>query len=138
MPLPRPDSKPDKLLVATCVLGAVVTWRFSDFLGPSEFSGGSVTRPLFRLPELAGGIFPLAIIAAFFNRRLAAGVTFLASVLAAPLDFYVLAPGVFQRNIARAIALRIAAHQTLVLDRQIADANAGRREIALVTAAASG
>jgi hypothetical protein len=47
----RKRSKRDVLLVAACVLGTIVTFRFTDYLGPTEFSGGSVTGPMWRLQE---------------------------------------------------------------------------------------
>lgn len=84
------------LLAALCVLGTVVTWRFSDYLGPTEFSGGTVTGPLWRFQDLAGDLFPLAAIAAFFYRRVAAVMAFVACVLALPLYVYFIAPGPFR------------------------------------------
>jgi hypothetical protein len=92
----RVRSKQDMLLAALCVLGTVVTWRFSDYLGPTEFSGGTVTGPVFAIHELAGDLFPLAAIAAFFYRRVAAAMALVACLLAPPLYVYFLAPGPFR------------------------------------------
>jgi len=72
-------------LSAICVLGTIVTWRFADYLGPTEFSGGSVTGPMWKFQELASGLFPLAAITAFFYAPLAAGIAVLAGVIASPI-----------------------------------------------------
>jgi hypothetical protein len=42
--LTQQPSKRNVRLAAVCVLGAIVSWRFMDYLGPSEFRGGTVTR----------------------------------------------------------------------------------------------
>ena len=84
------------LLAAVCALGTVVTWRFSDYLGPTEFIGGTVMGPVFTLHELSGDLFPLAAIAAFFYRRVAAAMALVACVLAPPLYINFLAPGPFR------------------------------------------
>ena len=88
----RQRSKRDVLLAAGCVLGTIVTSRFADYLGPTEFSGGSVTGPMWRLQELASGLFPLAAITAFFYAPIAAGIAVLAGVIASPIYLLFLFP----------------------------------------------
>src|SRR5260221_70118 len=85
------------LLVLSCLIGAIVSWRLSDELGPSEFSGGIVTGPLLRLQDWCVILFPLAVVATFIHLRTAAIVALVAAVFATPLYFYLLAPGVFER-----------------------------------------
>jgi len=85
------------LLVLTCLIGGIVSWRLSDELGPSEFSGGIVTGPLLRLQDWCVILFPLAVLATFIHLRTAAIVAVIAAVFATPLYFYLLAPGVFER-----------------------------------------
>jgi hypothetical protein len=87
-----PEQKRDMRLIAICALGTIVTWRFSDYLGPTEFSGGSVTGPMWRLQELASGLFPLAAITAFFYPPIAAGIALLAGVIAWPIYLLFLFP----------------------------------------------
>ena len=45
---------------ASCLLCAIVGFTFSAPLGPSEFSGGSVTGPLLTLHDVSGYLFLLA------------------------------------------------------------------------------
>jgi hypothetical protein len=78
------------------VLGAIVTGRFSDYLGHTEFSGGTVTGPLWTLQETASGLFLLAAIGAFFYAPIAAGIALLAGVIALPMYLLFLFPRPFQ------------------------------------------
>ena len=84
-------------MVLICLIGAIVSWRFTGHLGPSEFSGGVVTGPLLRLQDWCVILFPLAVVATFIHLRTAAIVALVAAVLATPLYLYLLAPGVFEK-----------------------------------------
>jgi hypothetical protein len=90
-------SKRDVQLAAVCVLGTIVSWRFIDYLGPTEFRGGTVTRPMFLLLTLALDLYPLAAFLAFFYPPLAAGIALLAGVIALPIYLLFLFPHPFQQ-----------------------------------------
>jgi hypothetical protein len=89
-------SKRDVQLAAVCVLGTIVSWRFIDYLGPTEFRGGTVTRPMFLLLTLALDLYPLAGFLAFFYPPFAAGIALLAGVIALPIYLLFLFPRPFQ------------------------------------------
>ena len=93
----REPFRPKIPIVASCIVCTIVTWRFSDFLGSSEFSGGSVTGPLLNLQNVSGYLFPVAAITAFWDRRASAGIALVACLLAVPLYAYFVAPGPFRR-----------------------------------------
>jgi hypothetical protein len=93
----QPRSKRDRTLAAVCVLGTIVSWRFMDYLGPTEFRGGTVTRPMWILLTLALDLYPLAAFLAFFYLPLAAGIALLAGVVALPIYLLFLFPGPFHR-----------------------------------------
>jgi hypothetical protein len=76
-----------------CLLCAVLVFRELDYLGPSEFSGGSVTGPLFRLADAGSILFMLGLLLAFVFRRFAAGLSLVASLLCLPLYLYLMFPG---------------------------------------------
>jgi len=79
-----------------CVLAAVVGLFFSDPLGASEFSGGTVTGPLVTLHEVSGCLFVASGVMAFVYQRVAAGVALVAWLLSLPLYLYFVAPGPFR------------------------------------------
>ena len=87
--------KRDWRLAAVCVLGTIVSWRLMDYFGPSEFRGGTVTRPIWSLLTLALDLYLLAAFLAFFYPPLAAGVAILAGVVALPIYLLSLFPGPF-------------------------------------------
>jgi hypothetical protein len=79
-----------------CVLAAVVGLFFSDPLGASEFSGGTVTGPLVTLHEVSGCLFVASGVMAFVYQRVAAGVALVAWLLSLPLYLYFVAPRPFR------------------------------------------
>jgi hypothetical protein len=83
-------------MAVTCALGTVITWRFSDALAPSEFAGGSVTGKLVNLQEISSYMFPAALIASWWFRRVAALLALIACALAIPLYAYFISPGLFR------------------------------------------
>ena len=89
------QSKRDVLLVAVCVLGTIVSWRFIDYLGPTEFRGGTVTRPMWILLTLALDLYALAAFLAFFYPPFAAAIALLAAVVALPIYLLFLFPRPF-------------------------------------------
>jgi hypothetical protein len=94
------QSKRDFRLSAVCTLGTIVSWRFMDYLGPSEFRGGTVTRPIWSLMTLALDLYLLAAFLAFFYPPLAAAIAILAGVVALPIYLLSLFPGPFHRIVS--------------------------------------
>jgi hypothetical protein len=84
-------------LAASCLLCVIVVWVHLDDIGASEFSGGWLTGPLFNMADYASVVFLLAVILAFFFRRIASVMALAASVLCMPFYLYFLAPGPFRR-----------------------------------------
>jgi hypothetical protein len=85
-----------KVLQSVCYLVCLLmAWKELEALGPSEFRGGSVTRPLFSLLELGAVMFLLAIVVTFFRLRVAAVSGVAAALLCLPVSLYFLAPGPF-------------------------------------------
>jgi hypothetical protein len=79
------------------MLCVVLVFRKLDYLGPSEFSGGSVTGPLFRLADAGSILFALGLLLAFVFRRVAASLSLVASLLCLPLYLYLMFPGVSRK-----------------------------------------
>jgi hypothetical protein len=84
------------MLAAACVLGTIVTFRFTDYLGPTEFNGGTLTSHLMNWQDNASVLFLLAAVLAFLYRRISASIAVVSAVLAAPLYIYFIAPGPFR------------------------------------------
>jgi hypothetical protein len=80
----------------TCLLCAIVVWRFGSNLEGTEFSGGRLTGPLLTLYDVGGLLFILSLPLALFYRRIAAAITILASLLCLPLYLYFATPGLFR------------------------------------------
>ncbi len=98
--LPQQRSKRNVRLAAVCVLGAIVSWRFMDYLGPTEFRGGTLTRPIWSLVTLALDLYLLAAFLAFFYPPLAAAIAILAGVVALPIYLLSVFPGFFPRIVS--------------------------------------
>lgn len=71
----------------------VVLWIHLDDYGASEFSGGTLTGPLFKMADIGGVLFLVALLLAFFFRRIAAGIALAATLLCVPFYLYILMPG---------------------------------------------
>src|SRR5262245_34654003 len=93
----RKEISGQTLMMLSCLICGVISWRFSDYLGPSEFSGGTVTGPLFRIHDWSVILFPLAAVTTFIHLRTGAIIALVATVAAAPMYLFLLAPGVFGR-----------------------------------------
>src|SRR6476469_10976627 len=106
--LTQQPSKRNVRLAAVCVLGAIVSWRFMDYLGPSEFRGGTVTRPVWSLVTLALDLYLLAAFLAFFYPPLAAAVAILAGVVALPIYLLSVFPGPFHRIVSGELSIAIS------------------------------
>ena len=72
----------EKMLQAIAYLTCtVVLWVYLDDFGASEFSGGRLTGPLFKMADLGSVLFLLALLLTFFLRRTAATITQAATLL---------------------------------------------------------
>lgn len=87
----------EKMLQAiACLTYTVVLWVHLDDFGASEFSGGRLTGPLFKMADLGSVLFLLALLLIFFLRRTAATIAFAATLLCLPFYLYVLMPGPYR------------------------------------------
>jgi hypothetical protein len=87
----------EKMLQAiACFACVAVLWIHLDDYGASEFSGGWLTGPLFKMVELGSVLFLLALLLTFFLRRTAATTALAATLLCFPFYLYVLMPGPFR------------------------------------------
>jgi hypothetical protein len=86
-------------LATSCLLCIIVMWKYGFFLDyeGTEFSGGWLTGPLLHLYDLGGLTFVLALLLAFFYRRIASVTSLASSLLCLPLLLYFTAPGPFRR-----------------------------------------
>jgi hypothetical protein len=67
-----------------------------DDFGASEFSGGRLTGPLFKMAELGSVLFLMALLLTFFFRRTAAATPLAATLLCFPFYLYALMPGPYR------------------------------------------
>ncbi|HZV88988.1 MAG TPA: hypothetical protein VFF95_15670 [Candidatus Binatus sp.] len=79
-----------------CLACTIVLWIHLDDFGASEFSGGRLTGPLFRMADLGSLFFLMALILTFFLRRTAATIALAAVLLCLPFYFYILMPGPYR------------------------------------------
>src|SRR3981081_456405 len=84
---------------AICLLCVIVVGREIEHLGPSEFSGGYVTGPLFWLADKGWALLLFALLLTFVFRRAAAWLLLAAYLLCWPLYLYATFPGVTRRVI---------------------------------------
>ena len=74
----------------------VVLWIRLDDYGASEFGGGWLTGPLFRMADGGGLLFLVAMPLTFFARRLAAVSALVAAFLCLPFYLYIVMPGPYR------------------------------------------
>ena len=74
----------------------VLLWIHLDDYGASEFSGGALTGPLFRMADSGGLLFLLALPLTFFLRRVAAAIGLVAGFLCLPFCLYIVMPGPYR------------------------------------------
>lgn len=92
----KKPGKKELLQAASFVLCLAVSWAQADRVDGSEFIGGLVTGPIFRLFESGLLVFVLAMILTFMYRRVAAVMGIAACLLCLPLYLYFTAPGPFR------------------------------------------
>jgi hypothetical protein len=90
------DGKLKLTQAAACFLCAVIVWRYGSGLEGTEFSGGWLTGPLLHMEDVGSILFVLALLLAFFYRRIAAAATLIACLLCLPLYLYFTIPGPFR------------------------------------------
>lgn len=85
------------VLFACCLLGAILSWRYSLKLDGSEFSGGTVTGPILTMQNVAAYLYGAAVLVTLRYRKIGAGTALAASALFLPMCLYQLAPGIFRK-----------------------------------------
>ena len=85
------------LLALLSLISIAVDWKVTTRLGETEFSGGSISGPLFRMSEAAFPLFVIALLLIVRLPRAGAAVIAVASLLCTPLSLLLLAPGPFRR-----------------------------------------
>src|SRR5260370_18675292 len=78
-------------------------WVHLDDFGASEFRGGRLTGPLFKMAVLGSLLFLLALLRTFFLRRTAATTALAATLFCFPFYLYILMPGPIPMDIQRRI-----------------------------------
>ena len=86
------------LLALFSLLSISLNWKLTSGLGETEFSGGRITGPLFRMSEAALLLLAISLVLVIRMPRLGAAVVVLASLLCIPLSLLLLAPGPFRRT----------------------------------------
>jgi hypothetical protein len=82
---------------ASCLLCFALAWRYESPIEGTEFTGGSVTGPIFHMFETGTLLLLVAASMAFWGRRrISSGVTLLAASLCLPLYLYFVIPGPFR------------------------------------------
>ena len=76
-----------------CLTCTAVLWLRLDDYGASEFSGGWLTGPLFRMADIASLLFLLALPLTFWLRRIAGTIALAGTLLSLPFYMYILMPG---------------------------------------------
>jgi hypothetical protein len=79
-----------------CFASTVVLWVHLDVFGASEFGGGRLTRPLFKMADVGYLLFLLSLLLTFFLRRTAATIAIAATLLCFPFYLYILMPGPYR------------------------------------------
>ena len=79
-----------------CLACTAVLWIHLDDFGASEFSGGWLTGPLFKMADLGVLLFLVALVLTFFLRRTAATIALAAVLLCFPFYLYILMPGPYR------------------------------------------
>jgi len=77
----------------SCLACTFVLWVHLDDFGASEFSGGWLTAPMFRMADLGSLLFLVALLMTFFLRRTAAIIAIAATLLCFPFYQFILMPG---------------------------------------------
>jgi hypothetical protein len=79
-----------------CLVCTVVLWIHLDDFGASEFGGGWLTGPLFKMADLGSLFFLVALVLTFFLRRTGATIALAATLLCFPFYLYILMPGPYR------------------------------------------
>jgi hypothetical protein len=79
-----------------CLACTTVLWIHLDDFGASEFGGGWLTGPLFKMADLGSLLFLIALVLIFFLRRTAATIALVATLFCLPFYLYILMPGPYR------------------------------------------
>ena len=79
-----------------CLVCPVLLFIRLDEYGSSEFSGGWLAGPLFRMADLGLLFFLTAFALSFFLRRISATIALAATLLCLPFYLYTLMPGAYR------------------------------------------
>ena len=79
-----------------CLACTAVLWIHLDDFGGSEFGGGWLTGPLFKMADFGSLLFLAALVLTFFLRRTAATIAVAATLLCFPFYLYILMPGPYR------------------------------------------
>jgi hypothetical protein len=79
-----------------CLACTGVLWIHLDDFVASEFSGGRLTGPLFKMADLGALLFLMAVLLTFFLRRVASTIALAATLLCFPFYLYILMPGPYR------------------------------------------
>jgi hypothetical protein len=79
-----------------CLVCTALLWIHLDDFGASEFSGGWLTGPLFKMAYLGSLLFLLSLVLTFFLRRTVATIALAATLLCFPFYLYILMPGPYR------------------------------------------
>src|SRR6266567_2327014 len=69
---------------ASCLLCFILAWAHLDDVGASEFSGGWLTGPIFKMADYGSTLFFLSLFLTFFSRRIVGVTALVASLLCLP------------------------------------------------------
>jgi|HubBroStandDraft_3_1064219.scaffolds.fasta_scaffold636789_1 hypothetical protein len=85
------------LQASICLICLVLVSREVNIVGPTEFSGGRITGPLFRAADLGWLVFALGLFVAIRYQRTASVIFLVASLLCFPMFSYFVIPGYFAK-----------------------------------------
>ena len=74
----------------------VIVWKYGISLEGTDFTGGRFTGPILDMEDLGAILFLLALLMAFFSKKISAAAALIAAALCFPLFFYFIAPGPFR------------------------------------------
>jgi hypothetical protein len=82
---------------AVCLVCLVLVFRECGIAGPTEFSGGYITGPVFRMADWGWVLFFLGLPVAIKFHRIASVIFLAASLLCLPMFSFIVLPGYFDK-----------------------------------------
>ncbi len=99
----KTPGKQQMFQAASCLLCVVWVLSRLDDLGASEFGGGQLTGPLWRMFDNGWHVYLVALLVTFVYPRIAAVIALAASSLCLPLYLYFMAPVPFTHIFGRGL-----------------------------------